>query len=87
MNLKELLQEIKDQLAALVGVTGRETQKKRWHLRRNERIALGMRIRKRKGSLPGCYGAFGKRPVIDPRPALKPAEMRERAAAKREKAA
>ena len=61
-------------------VKGKAGQKARWQLNRNERKLTGFMVRDGKATKKGdSKGAFGtRRTTIDPRPALKPAEMREK---------
>ena len=79
--LVEISHALKD-----LGLThGRDAQRKRYELRKEERALTGQHYTSRSK----IRGAFGKcRGPFDPRPALKPAQMRElRAARMKERAA
>lgn len=78
-NILELLSSIGAKMLEYKDKHGREAQKYRWELRRRERLLLRKRIRAKRATKRGAVrGAFGSRPAVDPRPALRPAEMRAR---------
>jgi hypothetical protein len=58
---ESIMKRIRDGLARLVGVTGKDARRQRWELRRAERAEQNVRIRRRPATKRGdSKGAFGK---------------------------
>ena len=79
MNPREMYEAVMGKLAALTGVQGRGAQRERNFLRKEANQMEGLPKSKRgTTNVPGAFGSGIEFPV-DPRPALKPAEMRKHA--------
>jgi len=77
-NLIEKLKRLKKRAKEHIEKS-RDKQKKKWEEKAAERKRGGLRRQDKKSTKKGAQkGAFGKSPIVDPSPALKPAEMRER---------
>jgi len=79
MNVVDKLKEIRDRMTELLSVKGREGQRQRYNLRKEEAALTHGFGGKHRGSKVGhAKGAFGKcRGPFDDSPALRPAEMRD----------